>query len=233
MSDTNGTLANIKIFADLPPHDLEAVNQRCKWRRYATGEQILGHLDDSKDVYFIVEGQVRATIYSRNGKEVPYRDIAAGEIFGEYAAIDGRRRSANVEALEDSLVASLSPQGFWEVLETHSEVNAAVLKMLTRQIREITERVFELAALAVPDRIHSEILRLARAHMEGANSAVIYPVPTHSDIALRITTHREAVSRELSAMTRSGLVKRRGGALIVEDVDGLEELVKEVMGDQL
>ena len=212
MPSTDGTLKSIEIFADLPPRELEAVSQRCSWRRYAVGEQILGHLDDSKDVYFVVEGKVRATVYSLTGKEVPFRDIAAGEIFGEYAAIDGQPRAANVEALEDSLVASLSADGFWEVLEAHREVNAAALKMLTRQIRTITERVFELAALAVKDRIHIELLRLSRAHMTGANTAVISPAPTHLDFALRITTHREAVSREMGAMTRSNAMERSASA---------------------
>ncbi len=233
VSSTDETLKKIEIFADLPQRELEAVSQRCSWRRYAAGEQILGHLDDSKDVYFVVEGKVRATVYSLTGKEVPFRDIAAGEVFGEYAAIDGQPRAANVEALEDSLIASLSADGFWEVLEAHREVNSAALKMLTRQIRMITERVFELAAFAVKDRIHIELLRLSRAHMKGANTATISPAPTQLDIALRITTHREAVNRELRAMTRSGLVKRHGGALIVADVDALERLVKGVLGDQL
>ena len=232
MSSDEGSLKSIEIFADLPPQELEAVSQRCSWRRYAAGEQILGHLEDSKDVYFVVEGKVRATVYSLTGKEVPFRDIAAGEIFGEYAAIDGQPRAANVEALEDSLVASLPADGFWEVLEAHREVTAATLKMLTRQIRTITERVFELAAFAVKDRIRIELLRLSRANMKGPNTAVISRAPTHLEIALRITTNREAVTRELSALNKSGLVERRGSALIVPNVDRLERLVKGVMGDQ-
>ena len=51
-------------------------------------------------MYFVVEGEVRATSYSLEGKEVIFRDIVAGEMFGEYAAIDGRPRAADVVALD-------------------------------------------------------------------------------------------------------------------------------------
>lgn len=233
MADDQGSLSGIEIFADLPPQDVGRVGRRCRWRRYRADQQILGHLDRTQEVYFIVDGKVRATAFSLAGKEVPYRDIGSGEIFGEYSAIDGRPRSADVVALENSLVASLPADTFRDVLHDHPEVAAAALRLLTRQIRVLTERVFEFSALAAKNRLHAELLRLAREHMREDNSAAISPIPTHTDIGQRITSHREAVTRELSAMTRAGLVDRQGSALVVPDVKRLEHLVKEVLGDQL
>jgi CRP-like cAMP-binding protein len=227
------TLAGIEIFTELSPTQLEAVGRRCHWRHYGPDQQILGHLDESRDIYFIVRGKVRATVYSLSGKEVTFRDIPAGQIFGEFAAIDGQPRSANIVALTDALIASLSAEAFWEVLRGYPEVSSATLKLLTRQIRILSERVFEFSALAVKNRIHAELLRLARDYMAGDNRAVIAPIPTHTDIAQRVSTHREAVTRELSAMARSGLVERRDGALVVPDVARLAHLVQEVLGDQL
>ncbi len=239
MPNREESLAGIEIFADLPPDDLVAVDQRCRWRHCDSEQQILGHMDDTHDVYFIVKGEVRATVYALSGKEVTFRDIGAGQIFGEFAAIDGKPRSANVVALKPSVVASLSAEAFWEVLLEHPEVAASTLKLLTKQIRVLSERVFEFSALAVKNRIHAELLRLAYAHMADDNDdgddnrAVIAPIPTHADIAHRVSTHREAVTRELSAMTRAGLVERREGALVVPDVDHLARLVQEVLGDQI
>ncbi len=180
--------------------------------------------------------QALSTDVDGSGKEVTFRDIGAGQIFGEFAAIDGELRSANVVALSPAVVASLSAEAFWEVLHEHSEVAAATLKLLTRQIRVLSERVFEFSTLAVKNRIHAELLRLAYAHMADdgeATKVVIAPIPTHADIAHRVSTHREAVTRELSAMTRAGLVERREGALVVPDVDRLARLVQEVLGDQI
>ena len=101
-----------------------------------------------------------------------------------------------------------------------------VLKRLTNQIRALTERVFEFSALAVENRIQAEVLRLARDHMEGDNSALIKPAPTHAEIASRVSTHREAVTRALSDLARRGIVERRDGTLAVLDVEALSELVE-------
>ena len=85
--------------------------------------------------------------------------------------------------------------------------------------------------MAVKNRIHAELLRLCRHHMDGENAATITPAPTHAEIASRISTHREAVTRELSALARAGLVSHPRGALVVTDVDRLEQLVHEVIGE--
>ena len=233
MLEDQGNLSGIEIFANLPPDDLDRVGRRCRWRRYRTDQQILGHLDRTADVYFIVGGKVRATAFALSGKEVQYRDIGAGEIFGEYAAIDNQPRAAAVMALEDSLVASLPAKTFQDVLHDYPEVATAALKLLVRQLRTLTERVFEFSALGAKNRLHAELLRLAREHMRDDNSAAISPIPTHTEIGQRITSHREAVTRELSAMARTGLVTREGSVLVVPDVARLERLVKEVLGEQL
>lgn len=232
MANDQAGLTVIKVLADLPAEVLERLGQRCRWRRYGAGQQILGHLEGSHDVYFIVEGTVRATAFSLAGKEVQYRDIGSGEVFGEYSAIDDQPRSADVVALEGSLVASLSADAFREVLREHPEVAMATMKLLTRQVRSLTERVFEFSALAANNRLHAELLRLAREHMEDENAAAISKLPTHADIAHRIASHREAVAREMKAMERAGLVERQGTTLLVPDVGRLEQKVREVLGDQ-
>lgn len=233
MVGDHGSVSGIEIFADLSPEEVDRIGGRCRWRRYQTDQEILGHLEHSKDVYFIVEGKVRATAFSLAGKEVQYRDIGAGEIFGEYSAIDDQPRAAAVVALEDSLVASLPAETFRGFLRDHPDVAMATLRLLTRQIRVLTERVFEFSALAARNRLHAELLRLAHEHMRGDNSAAISPPPKRAELGRRITCNREAVSRELSAMVRAGLVERRESALVVPDVARLEQLVKEVLGDQL
>ena len=232
MAKDGAILAGIGIFADLPAEDVQRLGEHCRWRRYGAGQQILGQLESTHDVNFIVEGTVRATAFSLAGKEVQYRDIGSGEVFGEYSAIDDQPRSADVVALEDSLVASLGADAFREVLRNHPEVAMATMKLLTRQVRSLTERVFEFSALAANNRLHTELLRLSREHMEDERAAAIPKFPTHADIAHRIASHREAVSREMKAMERAGLVERQGTTLFVPNVGRLELLVREVLGDQ-
>ncbi|NIR28148.1 MAG: Crp/Fnr family transcriptional regulator [Gammaproteobacteria bacterium] len=228
---TDKTLLGIDVFRTLSPDDCRVVASRCHWHRYAAGQQILSYPDTSTEVYFIVGGKVRVTLCSPSGREVTFRDLGSGQMFGDLSAIDGKGRSANVVALTDSLVAAMPSNVFREVRHEHPEVAEAVLQEAVRLVRHLSERVFEFGALGVKNRIHAELLRLARAHMRDERSAEIRPAPIHADIASRVCTHREAVSRELSELQRAGLVERRRGALLIHDVPRLTRMVTEVRGD--
>ena len=231
MEESDETLVGIELFGDLAARDFEALDPRCRWRRYRAGQQIVAHHDDTTDVFFIVSGEVRVVIYSLAGKEITFRDMGAGKTFGELSAIDGRPRSANVIALTDAVVPSMPAKVFWRVLRDYPEVAARMLKQLAGLARNLSERVFEFSALGVKNRIHAELLRLARDHGGGDNSAVISPAPTHADIASRVSTHREAVTRELNALDHGGLIERGGGALIIADISRLARLVDETLDE--
>lgn len=224
------SLGAIDIFRNLPPEDLAGLAELCTWSKYESHQEIVGYLDESRQVFFLTEGTARAIIYSLSGKEVTFRDIDAGEMFGEFAAIDGQPRSASVEALAPCLVATLSAERFWEVLRDHPRVAEATLQRLTRQIRALTERVLEFSTLAVKHRIHAELLRMAHDHMGDDGTASISPAPTHHEFASRISTHREAVTRELNHLTRTGLIERRDHRLIIRDVSALTHMVESVSG---
>jgi CRP/FNR family cyclic AMP-dependent transcriptional regulator len=225
---TAQTLAGIELFRHLPADDRKALAGCCRAQHYTTKQQIISHADTSTDVYFIVSGKVRATIYSGSGKEVSFRDLGAGEMFGDFSAIDGKPRSANIFALQDSFVVSMSAQAFREVLRTHPDVSMTVLWELTSLVRLLCERVIEVSTLGVKNRIHAELLRLGQGHLKANNTATVSPAPTHADIASRISTHREAVTRELNQLSHSGLLEKRGGALIIKDMATLTRMVDEV-----
>jgi CRP-like cAMP-binding protein len=224
-------LERIRIFRDLDSREIERLTQRVNWRNYKAHQQIIGHQEASTDVYFMVSGTVRVILFSSAGKEVAFRDIHAGECFGEFAAIDGAPRSANVIALTDVMIGSVSAETFRSILEEYSAVSMALLTYLTTMVRSLSERIFEFSTLAVKNRIHSELLRLAKEGERDGNIARISPAPTHADIASRISTHREAVTRELNDLTKSGLLNRDGRTLIIGDLEELERLVHEVTGD--
>ena len=224
------SLDSIDLFAQVPPADLGRLADRCIWQHHDQGQQILGHMDRSEGVYFITQGKARAVIYSVSGKSVTFRDIAAGDMFGELSAIDGQERSACVEAVEPCTVACLPPDLLWEVMQIYPPVAAALLRRLTSQVRHLTERVFEFSTLAVKNRIHAELLRLARDNSQESDRACLSPAPTHAEIASRISTHREAVTRELNHLAHSGMIERRDGKLLILNVSELSKLVQDVTG---
>ena len=95
----------------------------------------------------------------------------------------------------------------------------AIMRHLSHQVRVLTSRVFEFSTLAVRNRVHAELLRMATP------SGDIFPRPTHEDFASRISTHREAVTRELSRLEELGLLVRQGRALRLKDIGALRRLV--------
>lgn len=221
----DSALDEIEIFRDLDPAARAAIARRCRWRRVSPHEQVLGHLDNTTDVFFVVQGQLRANTYSPLGKDVSFEEFGPGEMFGEFSAIDGQSRSANVVALNDAYIGSMPAGEFWGVIDKHPAVAAAVLKRLTGIIRTLNERIFEFSALAVSNRIHAELLRLAHRSGVRDNAARLSPAPTHAEIASRISTNREGVTREINALARSGVVAKEGRDLVIRDVAWLEDAV--------
>ncbi len=231
MTDSLPSLSGIEMLGGLADSDREVLARSCRWHRYAAKQFVFSHEDETNDVYFVVTGQVRVTIYSASGKEVSFADLSAGASFGEISAIDGLPRSATVVALSDTVLASLPAEAFRKLLFDHPDVAADMMHYLVGLIRRLSDRVVEFNVLAVRNRIHAELLRLSQDHGTGGNSATIAPAPTHAEIASRVSTHREAVTRELNHLSRGGLIERRSGKLIIHDVDRLSRLVQEVLGE--
>ncbi len=225
------SLAKVAIFADLGPDALARIERRCSWRRYGPGEPIVDYLDASGEVFFVVAGEARASIYSLLGKGVIFDDLGPGEIFGEYAALDGAPRSTSVEARTECLVASMSAVAFRAILQSEPAATLALARHLVVKVRELTTRIYEFSALAVSNRIQAEVLRMANLAPREGKSACIWAAPTHAEIASRVSTHREAVTRELNRLSRIGVVGRRDGALVVKDVDRLAAMVHDATGE--
>jgi CRP-like cAMP-binding protein len=221
------SLHSIALLASLPDERLAAVERLCRWHQRDTGQSLITYRDPSTDVYFLTAGKVRAVIYSAAGKAVAFRDHGPGDTFGELAAVDGRSRSASIEALEPCTIASLGASAFRRVLQDEPLVAQELMVHLTRLVRILTDRVYEFSTLAVSNRIQAELLRLSRGAEQADGSALISPAPLQADIAERISTHREAVAREFSRLASVGVVARRGKALLITDVKRLARMVSE------
>lgn len=221
-------MAKADSFLDsLEEGDRAALAERWTVRRYRPKEMIIAHDEQTGDVFFVLEGHARATIYSEGGKAVAYRDIKPGGIFGELAAIDRKPRAASVLGLDAVVVAKLSEAAFREIVMSRPGIAWALLTHLALQTRRMTERIYEFSTLVVRKRLVRELLRLAVREDHPESEASIDPAPTHSDLAARISTHREAVSREISVLAKSNLLEKRGGRLILCDIAKLEALCRE------
>src|SRR6266545_3085643 len=102
------SLEGVTLLKGLSADALKRAEESCSWRRYEPGEPIVEYLDRSDDVFFLVSGEARVIVYSLAGKVVSFHDLGRGDMFGELPAIDGRPRSASVEARTSCLVACRS-----------------------------------------------------------------------------------------------------------------------------
>lgn len=211
------------LSAQLEPH--------CRVTAFRSGQTVIGHQDRTSDVFILLEGTVRVELHSLNGREIILADLSAVELFGEYAALDDESRSASVTATSHCRLARISGEVFRNALLSTPEAAEWIARRLVGRIRVLTERIFELNALAVRDRLHCELLRLGIDAGIAGNRSVISPSPTHQQLASRIGTHREAVTRELQYLQKQGIVVQQGRELTLNDVSQLAEIVRAAAGD--
>ncbi len=221
-------LRAIALLEKLSPQRLEALARDCAWRHFKTEQRIISRAAPDRELYLIVAGRVRVTTYSAAGKQVTFRDYGPGEHFGEVAAIDGLARSADVVGLEPGLLASLAPVALQRLLREEPSLAMHLLRDFAGLVRRLSDRVIDLSTLGVHQRLHAEVLRLAREAGVKANRARIDPAPKHADLAGQVSTYREEVTRELSVLAKRGVLGKEGRALVVLDVARLQKMVEEV-----
>ncbi|MEM8972647.1 MAG: Crp/Fnr family transcriptional regulator [Pseudomonadota bacterium] len=219
------SLCSIDLFESFDPEALAGVERKCSWSKHAVGTVIANFLDEDDSVCFVTEGCAHVVVYSVGGRAVEFRELRSGDWLCEYEVLGQLGQPARVEAAQDCVVAKLPGAKFRELVETNPVLSGVFIQHLKEQLGRLTARVYEFSTLAVKERVHAELLRLVRDQAAAENVATIENPPTHLQIASRISTHREAVARELNQLARNGLIERAGNSLIVRDVSCLERMV--------
>ena len=221
-------LDGVQLFKGLDI-DLAPYEARANWRRFDP-EEILVDFDDlSTDVYFLLSGDVRVLMRTAAGKEVILDEMKPGELFGELAAMDGIKRSANVTALTRGEACVMPANVFREIVFSNKSVAERLFCLMSSRIRELNARFVEQTVLDLRHRLYSELLRLSTPRSERAGERVITPPPFHHIMAARIGCRREQVTREFTMMSQEGLIERTRGALILRRPEVLQARVAEAL----
>ena len=224
------TLAAHPCFKTLEPGACRILDRQCIWLKTPGGAWLIDQSAHDRDVYFIMSGHLRAVLNMAR-QDLIFNDMYAGSIFGEMGAFDGGPRAASVFAVTDSVVAKMPGPIFVETMFTHRPLAEAVVSTLIQRLRATSERIGELGALNVRARVQAELLRLARPDRDDPKRAVIVTPPNQSELAARINTRRETVSREINAMERNGLIERRRGAIVINDAVRLSAAIEAAAAD--
>ncbi|MEJ5990454.1 Crp/Fnr family transcriptional regulator [Ramlibacter sp. PS3R-8] len=224
MQPSSLALRGIDLLQGLSAQRLDEISRQCAWRHFDASQALIAREQGDRDLHLIAAGAVRVTSYSSGGRETSFRDLAAGTCFGELSALDGLPRSADVVALKSGLLASLPAAHFRTLLQQEWTVTERVLLKLTDMARGMIDRVVDLSTLSVQQRVCLELLKLAQSGEGIGNVARIDPAPRHADLAHMVSSYREQITRELSALARAGVVEKEDGALVVRDLDRLKRI---------
>lgn len=206
-------LSRLHFFRPFAGSALSALSAAARWRSFEPGQTVLEVGDPARDVFFIAAGEVRIINRSSGGHEIILGELGPGQSFGEISAIDGGTRSAGVVAVTRARVCIIASGPFMQFALSNPEASHHVMRLLVGLVREKDARLLELTVLPVRPRLISLLLRMARPHPGGG--LVVSPPRTHQELAARIGTRREVVSRTLKALERDGLVTpQRSGLLL-------------------
>jgi CRP/FNR family cyclic AMP-dependent transcriptional regulator len=200
------------LFSGLPEDDLRAIADKAAIKTFPKNATVISEGDLTGSLYVVLSGKVKVYLDDESGKELILDIKGAGDYFGEMA-LDERPRSASVVALEPSKFAVISKTDFAHLLLDHPEIALHVIKDLIHIVRGLNKNVRSLAMQDVYGRVSKLLLDLAVDRDEG--KPVISEKPTQQDMANRVGSSREMVSRVFRDLTFGGYIKVEGKKITI------------------
>jgi len=211
-------LQSVALFWDLSEEELGYISEKMIARHYESGKFIFLEDSEGEQCFFVVQGSVKVTRLSKDGREVILAMLNEGEFFGEMALLDGESRSANVIALEETEVLTLNREDFLVVLHDYPQIAIQLLKEMAHRLRKSDRQIASLSLSDAEKRIALCIIRFADEQGVIRRGQVNIPrVPIQQDIANMAGTSRETVSRAINLLEKEDFIKRKGRELLILD----------------
>ncbi len=179
--------------------------------RYAAGETLLVEGDGCGNLYNLLEGSVKLYQLSPSGRELIVTVFESGVTFNEVPVIDGGKNPINAAALEESTVLVIPRTVFLQAIQKHPEQYHILIERLAANMRNLMSLIEELAFYQVPNRLARLLLRLPANHAY-----------TQEQLAARLGTVREVISRALRDLERAGAIRYQRRRVDVIDRSRLE-----------
>ncbi len=225
MSELSDFLKYVPIFSELPDETIEQIAQIGQIKEFKKDSVILMEDEDGLTMFFIIEGKVKVTRTSSDGKEVILSVLGRSEFFGEMAILDGMSRSATVIALEDSKLFIIHRNDFLELLRKHPEISIPLLQELTSRLRAADMKIKSLSLKDAEGKVATVILQLADTHGKVKHGIVeIEKMPLQQDLANMAGTSRETISRTLHTFAKKGYIEMEGSTLRILNYEKFAEL---------
>ena len=209
-------LRNVSLFESLDQQELEALSDLTFTRSFGKDGVIILAEEEGDTLFILKKGQVKVSIVSEDGREVILSLLGPGSVFGELSLLDGKPRSANVVATEDTDLLMLRRSDFIQLIYKTPQIATALLAELASLLRKTDRQIEGLALLDVTSRISETLLQLATEQgTETADGVVIESRPTHQELANMSGTTRETVSRVIKRLEGQGYINCSGRRITI------------------
>lgn len=213
------------LFGMLSAADIDVLLSHARFENYPAGHVIFAKGSPGRSMMAVLDGGVRISTTSTNGREAVLAILNAGEIFGEMALLDAGERTADAVALSDCHLLVIDQRDFIPFLESRTDLCIRLLKLLSQRLR----RTDELVEVALFERLES---RLAKALVELASGggAARGPGPPYvllvsqRELSSIVGASRENVNKQLGTWQRAGLLELGKRRIVIRDLAALEAL---------
>ncbi len=213
-------LSSLQNFADLPDEVQQAIAASATHRHFDTGQVLYVEGEPAKSVYILESGWVKATRMTRDGREQAMMFLRPVEVFGDIAVFTGTTYPGTVVALEDVDVWVIPAKTLLDLIPRHPALAMAVIRHLGERVLHYIRLVEDLSLRSVESRLASTLLRNAELH-EGQLIVPRREWTTFDEMAVRLGTVRDVLSRALHTLENEGVLKVERREIILLDPKGL------------
>jgi CRP-like cAMP-binding protein len=216
--------AFLGLLSDDDRHAFEAIG---RVRRYRTGRILMLEGQHVGHVLLLMEGRVKVTSITADGRELLLSVCGPGELMGELGALagEGEPCTATVTTL-DPLVAQVVPTtDFLDFVERHPHALLILTRAIIQRLRAADRRRLEFGSYDASGRVARLLVEMAEEHGRPTTSGIEIGIAlSQEELAGLITASRESVARSLTTLRRRGLIETGRRSVTVRDMDALRQL---------
>ena len=210
-------LKQIPLFTHLKDAQLKAIAARCTKAQFRKGDVIFHRTDMSTELYIVNDGILKAVLTDDEGDEIVLARFGKGDFFGELSLLDGKGRSATIVADDSSDLSVLSREVLFELIQKDPRIATGLMATLVERLRKADEMIESLAFQEVGERLVRALVDGATRDERTAKGFLRREKLTHKELAARIGSSREAVSKCMKVLTTNGIVKESEGAMLIAE----------------
>ena len=215
-------LAEVDIFADLTPAEMDTLAAVARVRTYAAGELLYSPQNLVEALFILKQGRVRAFRVTADGRAFTVGIINPGTIFGEIVLLGQPRYDSYAEALDEAVVCVMSRDHVVRHLLPDPRIAARIAETLCRRLVETDRRLSDMALKSVHQRVAATLAALAGDRLRhGAGIPNVDLALTHEQLAALVGTSHATAAKVLGELADRGLVRLTRGKVIVLDVVGI------------